>query len=220
MVHDMAAQGSLRFRWVTCDEAYGEDPAFLDGIAALGRYYFAEVAHTTRVWLHRPRTAVPTGSGHGPAPTKERLAPGEPPAQRVEAIAGLLGPADWQAYTIKEGSKGPLVAQFAFRRGLAVREGLPGPAVWIVFRRSWGEKPTLKVYLSNAPADTPQKELVRLAGMRWPIETAIAESKGGLGLDHYEVRSWLGWHHHLTECLLAHHFLVRTQQRLKRGRRR
>jgi len=112
------------------------------------------------------------------------------------------------------------VAPFAFRRGVAVREGLPGPAVWIVLRRSWGEKPTLKVYLRNAPADMPQKERVRLAGMRWPIETAIEESKGGLGLDHYEVRSWLGWPHHLTMCLLAHHFLVRTQRRLKRGRRR
>jgi SRSO17 transposase len=56
--------------------------------------------------------------------------------------------------------------------------------------------------------------------MRWPIETVFEESKGGLGLDHYEVRSWLGWHHHMTLCLLAHHFLVRARLRLKKGRQR
>ena len=112
------------------------------------------------------------------------------------------------------------MAEFAFQRGVAVRAGLPGPDVWIVFRRAVGESPELKVYLSNAPAHTPVAALVRVAGMRWPIETAFEESKGGLGLDHYEVRSWLGWHHHMTLCLLAHHFLVRARQRVKKGRQR
>src|SRR5262249_491445 len=79
--------------------------------------------------------------------------------------------------------------------------------------------PELKVYLSNAPTHTPVAALVRVAGMRWPIETAFEESKGGLGLDHYEVRSWLGWHHHMTLCLLAHHFLVLARHRVKNGRR-
>jgi len=126
----------------------------------------------------------------------------------------------WQAFLIKEGSKGPLVAEFTFQRGVAVRGGLPGPDVWIVFRRTLGESPELKVYLSNAPAPTPVATLVRVAGMRWPIETAFEESKGGLGLDHYEVRTWVGWHHHMTLCLLAHHFLVRARLRVKKGRQR
>jgi SRSO17 transposase len=112
------------------------------------------------------------------------------------------------------------VAAFAFQRGVAVRAGLPGPDVWIVFRRAVGEQPELKVYLSNAPAHMPVAALVGVAGMRWPIETVFEESKGGLGLDHYEVRSWLGWHHHMTLCLLAHHFLVRARLRLKKGRQR
>ena len=102
---------------------------------------------------------------------------------------------------------------------LWVRAGLPGPDVWLILRRGVGENPERKVSLSNAPAHTPVAALVRVAGMRWPIETAFEESKGGLGLDHYEVRSWLGWHHHMTLCLLAHHFLVRARQRVKRERR-
>jgi len=213
----VVAHGCLRFQWVTCDELYGRCPDFLDGVAGLDRWYFAEVPHNTRVWKTRPGTAVPEWSGRGPHPTKERLLPGEPKPQRVDEIAASLKPEEWQPYLIKEGSKGPMVAEFAFLRSVAVRDELPGPDVWIVFRRSLSDDRKLKVYLSNAPLDTPVKELVRVAGLRWPVETAIEEGKDGLGMDHYEVRSWLGWHHHMTECLLAHHFLVRCQQRLKRG---
>jgi SRSO17 transposase len=213
----VVAHGALRFQWVTCDETYGRNPDFLDGVAGLGRWYFAEVPHNTRLWKTRPQTAVPEWSGRGRRPTKERLLPGEPQPERVDAIAAGLGPEEWQPYQIKEGSKGPMVAQFAFVHSVAVRDGLPGPDVWLVFRRGLSKDPELKVYLCNAPFDTPRTALVRMAGLRWPVETAIEEAKGGLGLDHYEVRSWLGWHHHMTECLLAHHFLVRCQKRLKKG---
>jgi SRSO17 transposase len=216
MLRAAVRQGSLRFQWVTCDEVYGGNADFLDGVADLDRWYMAEVALDTRVWATRPQTTVPEWSGRGRRPSKVRLAPGECQPQRVDRIAAQLKPESWQAYVIKEGSKGPMVCEFAFLRGVAVRDELPGPEVWIVFRRSLGEDGELKVYLSNAPADTPPTELVRMAGMRWPVETAIKEGKGALGMDHYEVRSWLGWHHHMTECLLAHHFLVRTQQRLKK----
>jgi SRSO17 transposase len=215
-----AVESPLRFRWVTCDEAFGREPDFLDGVAALPRWYVAEVPHDTRVWPTRPATAVPAAAGRGRRPRKTRVVPGEPAPQRVDQLAARLPITGWQPYLIKEGSKGPLVAECAFCRGVAVRAGLPGPDVWIVFRRALGESPELKVYLSNAPAHTPVAALVRVAGMRWPIETALEESKGGLGMDHYEVRSWLGWHHHITLCLLAHHFLVRARQRVKKGHQR
>ena len=213
----VVAHGRLRFRWVTCDEAYGRSPDFLDGVADLERWYFAEVPHNIRLWKTRPKTAGPVWSGRGPRPTKERLLPGEPDPQRVDEIAASLKPEEWRLYQIKEGSKGPMVAEFAFLHGVAVREALPGADVWIVFRRGLSQDAELKVYLCNAPFDTPRTELVRMAGLRWPVETAIEEAKGGLGMDHYEVRSWLGWHHHMTEYLLAHHFLVHCQKRLKKG---
>lgn len=217
MLQAAVTDGHLPFRWVTCDEAFGQIPAFLDGIAALGRWYLAEVPHDTQVWLARPETGVPEWSGHGRPPTRECLNPGEPAPQRVDEIAANLPEEDWQPYLIKEGSKGPMVAEFAFLRVVAVRDGLPGPEVWLVLRRSLDGSAELKTFLSNAPADTPLTDLVRVSGLRWPIETAFEEGKGGLGMDHYEVRSWLGWHHHITLCLLAHHFLVRSQIRLKRG---
>jgi SRSO17 transposase len=218
MLQTLVADRQLRFRWVTADEWFGRDPAFLDGIAQLNRWYFAEVAQTTHVWETRPQVGVPASAGKGRPRTRVRVLPGEPKARPVAALAAELPASAWQPYLIKEGSKGPMVAEFAFRRVVAARDDLPGPDVWVSFRRSVGDHPELKVYLSNAPADLLVTELVRLAGMRWPIETAFETSKDGLGMDHYEVRTWVGWHHHLTLCILAHHFLVRVQQRLKRGR--
>jgi SRSO17 transposase len=220
MLRAIVTAGTPRFGWVTCDEAFGRDTGFLDGVAALPRWYFAEVPHDTQVWTRRPGTAVPVGSGRGRRPRKARLLSGEPAPPRVDQLAAMVATDGWHPCLITEGSKGPLVAEFAVHRGVAVRAGLPGPDVWIVLRRGLGEHPELKIYLSNAPAHTPGTELVRVAGMRWPIETAFEESKGGLGLDHYEVRTWLGWHHHITLCFLAHHFLVRARQRVKKGRRR
>jgi len=217
MLRSITTEGSLRFRWVTCDETYGKDPAFLDRVADLERWYFAEVPHSTRVWETQPKTAVPEWKGRGRRPTKEQLVTGEPAPQRVDEYAATIPKDEWKAYLIKEGSKGPMVAEFAFRRVIVVRDELPGPEVWLVLRRSLEEEPELKTYLSNASADTPYTALVRVAGMRWPVETALEDGKDNLGMDEYMVRSWIGWHHHMMLCILAHHFLVRVQKRLKRG---
>ena len=216
MFQAMVDEGTLRFQWVACDEAYGKDPAFLDGVAALDRWYFAEVPRNIRIWRTCPRTKIPEWSGRGPKPTQERVVEGEPQSKRVDQMAATVPKKDWHPYLIKEGSKGPMVAEFAFLRVIEVRDELPGREVWLVLRRSLRENPELKIYLCNAPADIPHTELVRIAGMRWPVETALEDGKDNLGMDEYMVRSWIGWHHHMTECILAHHFLVRVQNKLAR----
>ena len=159
----VVAAGTLRFRWVPCDEAFSRDTAFLDAVAAQQRWYDAEVPHDTQVWQTRPATAVPPWSGRGRRPHQARVVPGAPAPQRVEQLATVVPTDGWQPSLIKEGSTGPLVAEFACHRGVAVRAGLPGPDVWIVLRRALGESPTLKIYLSHAPAHPP---LRRWAG--WP----------------------------------------------------
>ncbi len=229
LVEATVADGRVRARWAVCDEGYGDSAALLDRWAALGLRYLAEVARTTQAWFliepdgrtprARPERWVPprTASRKGPAPTKERRHPASPAPQRVDEWAARV-PADrWQRYRLLEGSKGPLVAAFVAVRVVAVRERLPGPAGWLLVRRTVptaGEEPEYKYYLSNAPDDTPLAELVRISGMRWPIEACFTECGQELGLDDDEVRSWRGWHHHLTLVILAHHFLVRLQRRL------
>ncbi len=204
----------LPFQWVTCDEAFGQTPALLDALAAMKLSYLAEVPHDTRVWLTRPPTAVPPRGNRGPAPKRERLTADAPAPVRVDILAAQLPAAQWQRYQIKEGAKGPMVAEFTFMRVVPVRNELPGPEHWLVLRRSLGETPELKTYLCNAPVTTLNRKLVWASGMRWPVESAIKESKGEVGLDQYEVRGWVGWHHHTALSLLAHHFLVRHRCRL------
>jgi SRSO17 transposase len=204
----------LPFQWVTCDEAYGQNPAFLDTISALSLYYLAEVPHDTRVWVKRPPTAVPARGKRGPAPTRERLTADAPAPVRGDELAAQLLRSQWQRFQIKEGAKGPMVAEFAFLRVVPVRDEMPGAESWLVLRRSLGETPELKTYLSNAPATMRRSKLVWASGMRWPVESAIEESKGEVGLDEYEVRGWRGWHHHTALSFLAHHFLVRQRWRM------
>ena len=160
---------------------------------------------------------VPDYSGHGRPPSRPRLAEDAPEPVRVDELARSLPEDAWSQHRVKDGEKGPIEAQFAFVRATAVREGLPGPAVWVVLRRSLSDQPELKYFLSNAPADIERKKLVRLSGMRWPIEICFEEAKGSLGMDEYQTRSWLGWHHHMTLVILAHHFLVRMRLRHKKG---
>src|SRR4029450_2585318 len=94
--------------------------------------------------------------------------------------AGDLPAEAWTRQTIKEGSQGPMVAEFAAIRVVAVRDTLPGPEVWLVLRRHV-ETGELKSYLCNAPVDTALEKLVHMSGMRWPIETCFEDSKQLLG---------------------------------------
>ncbi len=204
--------GTLRFRWFVCDEAFGRDTKFLDDIATMVSY-FAEVPCDTRVWLERPATYVPEWSGKGRKPTREQLQEEEPASQTVENIASNLPPEAWSTHVIKEGTKGPIVADFACLRIVASRDGLPGPGVWLVLRNNI-KSGELKYYLSNAPVDTSLGTFVWLSGMRWPIETCFKQGKQELGMGDYQVRSWTGWNHHMTLCILARSFLVRIQLKL------
>jgi SRSO17 transposase len=229
MVEEAVAAGRVRARWVVCDEGDGDSGALLDRWAATGLWSLAEVARDTQAWFltepdgptprARPERWVPprAASGRGPTPTKARRHPASPAPQRVDEWAARVPAARWQRYRLLEGSKGPLVAEFAAVPLVAVRDRLPGPEGWLLVRRTVptdGEDVGYKYSLSNAPAGTPLGALVRVSGMRWPSEACFAEGRQELGLDHDETRSWRGWHHHLTLGILAQHFLVRRQRRL------
>lgn len=79
---------------------------------------------------------------------------------------------------------------------------------WLLVRRSLSDPPDLAAYVCFAPEATPLAALVQVAGQRWEIEAAFEEAKAEVGLDHYEVRSWTGWHRHITLACLAHSLLT------------
>lgn len=207
------ARGSLPFQWVAADALYGDSPAFRDGVAALNKWYFTEIKCSTQIWETRPEVYLPEWKGRGRRPVRLRLKNAKDHPVRVDDLVAALPKEAWTKATIKEGSKGPIVCDFAFLRLIESRANLPSSEVWLIIRRNLDDPSVIKFYFSNAPVDIPLIELVRLSGMRWPIETIFEEDKGEIGLDHYETRSWLGWHHHMLLVALAHHFLVRLRVR-------
>lgn len=208
-------RGDLPYQWVAADELYGDSPAFRDGVAAMNKWYFTEIKRSIQVWLQRPEVHVPVWKGCGRRPTRLRLRHPTDKAVGVETLVVQIPQDGWIRAVIKEGSKGPIVCDFAFLRVVECRDGLPGPQVWLVIRRNVDDPTVIKFYFSNAPADLPLLDLVRISGMRWPVELTFEEGKGEVGFDHYETRSWLGWHHHMLLVSLAHHFLVRLRIRFK-----
>ena len=120
--------------------------------------------------MKRPEVYIPEWKGRGKHPTRLRLRNPNEKAVTVQDLVAQIPQQAWIRATIKEGSKGPIVCDFAFLRLIESRGSLPGPEVWLVIRRNLDHLEELKFYFSNAPADIPLLDLVRISGLRWPVE--------------------------------------------------
>jgi SRSO17 transposase len=116
----------------------------------------------------------------------------------------------WRRLSAGDGAKGPRLYDWAYLpyRSLAAEGWQKG----LLIRRSLAEPDKLAFYLTLAPAATSLAELVRVAGTRWMIEACFEAAKGEVGLDQHEVRSWTGWHRHVTLAMLAHVYLTVVRQ--------
>ncbi len=79
--------------------------------------------------------------------------------------------------------------------------------MWLIIRKTIGPDPEYSYFISNASISTRLPTFVWLSGLRWAVEQCFEEAKSDLGMDHYEVRKFLGWHHHMITCMLGHFFL-------------
>jgi SRSO17 transposase len=201
----------IRHGWVTFDEGYGKDPAFLSGLEDLGERYIGEVPKTCRGWIHRPKVQEPPANRPR---SKPRVAPGEPKPQTVEEMAAALPASAWKRLAFREGTKGTQQAHFAVIRFVMERDDLPGPEMWLMIERSCDQAPYIKYYVSNAAPNCPLLELAQAGHNRWPVEDCFLRGKQEVGLNDYEVRGWRGFHHHMTLVMLAYWFLVLQKRRL------
>lgn len=116
----------------------------------------------------------------------------------------------WRRLSAGEGAKGPRFYDWAW---LPYRsDTAPGWQKGLLIRRSLAEPDKLTFYLTLSPTTTSLAELVRVAGTRWAVEACFEAAKGEVGLDQYEVRSWTGWHRHVTLAMLAHVYLTVVRQ--------
>ena len=205
---------AIRHSWVTFDEGYGKDPGFLGRLEEAEERYLGEVPKSVRVWLQRPVVEGPGRGGSGRPRYKPRVRADQPAPQTVEQVAAALPARAWQRLAFREGTKGIQHAEFVRLRGVVERDDLPGPELWLVVERGLDQEAKSKYYLSNAAPEVPLLILVQVGHTRWPVEDCFLQGKQEVGLDAYEVRSWLGWHHHMTLVMLALWFLKLQAQRL------
>jgi len=198
---DAEKSAAFTCRWVGMDSFFGKDSAFRDAVGEK-YYYFADIHANTTVWLERPVIAIPAYKGRGPRPTKEK--PLTDPIHVNELVQDPSLP--WKTVSLGEGAKGPIFAEFVHLRVIECRDNMPGSQLWLIIRKN--ADGNTKYAFSNAPLEIPMEELVRASSMRWSIEQLFQEGKGYLGMDSYEVRSYLGWHRHMTLVILIMHFLL------------
>jgi SRSO17 transposase len=121
----------------------------------------------------------------------------------------------WTRLSAGDGAKGPRLYDWACVPFRGAREGWQKA---LLIRRSLEKPDELTFYLTLAPEGTELATLVQVAGARWTIEACFEAAKGEVGLDEYEVRSWTGWHRHVTLAMLAHAYLAVVRQQAIRGR--
>src|SRR5919202_2332026 len=215
MLHSIAREGLLPFKYVVADCLYGQSPDFLDAVdACVGITTLVAIPADTRCWLQRPRTEDKTYIYKGDVRSKRVVVAPTTAPRTVAAVAASLPASSWYQRTVSEGTPGPLTHAFARQRVTLCKEGLPERTVWLVIKRTLGVKPTYSYYISNAPVSTPLHTFVWLSGVRWAVEQCFEEGKTELGMAHYEVRTYPGWHHHMLTTMLAHFFLWHLKLRL------
>jgi SRSO17 transposase len=183
---------------VVMDAFYGRATELRDEIAKRGMQYVAAIREDTTVYMA------------GRAGGRDPIA--------VKALAASLPKSAWRSVWWRHGTKGDMRSRFALLR-VRVAKKEPGqreerPLEWLLIEWPTSESAPVKYWLCNLPAGTRISKIVNLAQMRWRVERDYEELKGELGLDHYEGRGWLGFHHHGALCIAAYAFLTAERSRL------
>ncbi len=185
--------------WFTCDSEFGRVNAFRAGLRQRRERYVVEVRADLRV--RDLREPPPPRRG---ATGRLRVAP----IRAAQEWAALQPASAWQAFTIRGGEKGPLRVEAAQAPVQTFEDTALGSRERLVVIRTVGADEARTWYcLSDAADEVPLGEVVWAHGQRYWAEASLEEGKGEVGLAEYEVRGWVGWHHHMTLSLLALWFL-------------
>ena len=224
IVRDVREAGLPRLPWL-CDSGYGDNTSFRLALDAADETYVAGASFALTMWPRGTTFSPQVRKGGAGRPPTRLKADGEARPESIATLAAGLSREAWQPVLWRYGSKGPQRGRFAAVRVRPARGGKSSnahgtigasdlqPEQWLLLHWPEGEKAPTKAWLSNLPADTDIVTLVQLGRLRWRIERDHEESKGILGLDHYEGRTWPGLHHHIALVIVADQFLATEQLR-------
>jgi SRSO17 transposase len=194
-----AVKAGLPRGTVLADEGYGGSSEFREGCRKLGLNFAVAVSSTTRVW-----TVDALGRRHGDAVEARELA------------KRLADKGEFRKYTWREGTAAPLHARFAFVRIVPAaddgREPRRRDRLWLVCEWRDGDDAPCHFHLATYRR-MPFVQLVHLIKERWRTEQVYLDMKNELGLDHFEGRRFLGWHHHVSVAIACYAFLVAERAR-------
>jgi SRSO17 transposase len=211
---DEAKAWRLQKRLVLTDSGYGDVYEFRQGLRSRELDYVVQVSGDLTAWTEDPHPPEPLMKGGGKIPRKRYYATDFPPPQSLCQIAKDLPSQSWRKVTWREGTKGPLSSRFArvvvwVANGLVQGKTMKECPEELLIEWPEGDVAPWKYWLSILPPQqTSFRRLVRKAKGRFRIEQDYEEMKGEVGLDHFEGRSWQGWHHHVTLVTLAYAFLT------------
>lgn len=191
--------------WIVGDDELGRPAAFRAALRARDERYVLDVPCNTTVRDLGKRRPRRRHAGRG----RKR----EVPFQRADDWAKGQPEARWERITVRDGEKGPLLVDAMTVQVRAKQDGRIGPEERLVVIRSVGET-KIDYALTNAGPEVPLAAVVRAQRQRHRIEEVFAAGNGEVGLDHYEVRSWVGWHHHMTLSFVALWFLCLERRRV------
>ena len=215
MLQAIVHEGLLPFKYLVADGLYGNSPDFLNAMeACVGVTALLAIPSETRCWLQRPQTAEKSYRYKGEDRAKRGVLDPDSAPNTVATVAGCLPASHWYHRKVSAGTKGPIAYALARQRVTLWKDGLPDRTVWLGIKRTVGAAPSYSYAISNAPASTPWRIVVWLSGVRWAIEQCLEESKTELGMDHYEIRKYVGWHHHMLMTMVAHFFLWHVKLKL------
>jgi SRSO17 transposase len=198
------ARAALPGRWVTGDDEFGRCTELRGQLRLRRLCYVLDVPSNTLVRDLTQRRA-PTRPGG-----RERL----PLFERVEQWVARQPAKRWRVVTVRDGEKGPVRRKVLLATVQTKDEdGRVGPRERLVVLRDLEKKPQTWYAVSN-DREAGRAEVARVHGSRHRIEELLEAGNGEVGLDHYEVRSWVGWHHHMTLSLLALWFMALERLRL------
>jgi SRSO17 transposase len=196
----------LPHAWVSGDDEMGRPAQFRTWLRRHGERYVLDVPCNTNVRDLERRRPPRRHAGRG----RKR----EVPSCRADAWAARQPDSRWTRLTVRGGERGPLRVDAMTVRVRTKDRGRVGPEERLVVMRTVEAEPRTHYSLSNAGPDVPLSELVGVRFTRHRIEEVFGAGKGEVGLGQYEVRSWVGWHHHMTLSLVALWFLILERLRL------
>jgi SRSO17 transposase len=200
---------------ILADTAYGDDSAFRTRLHARELEYVLAVS--AQISVYGPETTFAVPERRGRVGRRRSVARPDRKPESVRALAERLPKRAWKMLPCRTAPNGEEIeSRFAFVRVAATHpvrnNNLPPREEWLIIEWPNGDEAPSDYWLSNLPPNTPRGRLARLARLRWTIELDYRQLKGELGLDHYEGRSYLGFHHHCALVTCAHAFL--THERL------